>query len=239
MSGDVDMTINQSWKDAMKKIFVSVIIALLVGAVGSYGISQYLARKSHVDLISRLHSVEQTLSQTKNELIGFTRYTDYLTTTKKALTEQSKFLAARVDREYVHVEHVERSKFWIKSDATIILKYTVEYSVGFDLHPERFSVSADASGIVVRIGRPQLVASPSIRIISHEIPDKGALVDEKSAVIQLQQQLHEVAKSKGQEILGEDAVVALCEKKLAAFLQDFLSRQANVRIMPSVKFRYR
>jgi hypothetical protein len=223
----------------MRKIVISVIVALLVGGAASYGISQYLARKSQQDLVARLHTVEQTLSQTKKELIGFTRYTDYLSTTKKAMAEQSKFLAAAVDREYVHVEHIERSKFWVKSDATIILKYAVEYSVGFDLRPDSFAVGADESGIVVTIGRPQLVASPSIRIISHEIPDKGAMIDEKTAVIQLQQQLNEIAKSKGQEIVREDAVVALCEKKLAAFLQDFLSRQANIKVVPAVRFSYR
>lgn len=223
----------------MKKIIISVIVALLVVGAGSYGFSQYLAHKTQLDLLARLHSVEQTLSQTKGEFLGFTRYTDYLSITKKALTEQSKFLATSVDREYVHVEHIERSKFWIKSDATIILKYAVEYSVGFDLRPDSFTVGADNSGIVVTIGRPQLVASPSIRIISHEIPNKGALVDEKSAVIQLQQQLNEVAKAKGQDVAREDAVVASCEKKLAAFIQDFLGRQANVRGVPAVRYSYR
>ena len=223
----------------MKKLFVSVIVALIVGAVGAYGISQYWAKKSQLDLVSRLHSMEQLLSQTKGELMGFTRYTDYLSTTKKAITEQSKFLAASVDREYAHVEHIERSKFWIKSDATIILKYAVEYSVGFDLRPENFTVDSDANAVVVTIKRPQLVSSPSVRILSHEIPSKGVLVDEKAAVIQLQQQLHEVAKSKGSEIAAEEAVIALCEKKLAVFLQDFLSRQANVKVVPAVRFVYR
>ncbi len=222
----------------MKKLFVSVIVALIVGAVGAYGISQYWAAKSQLDLVSRVHSMEQMLSQTKGELMGFTRYTDYLSTTKKAITEQTKFLAATLDREYVHVEHIERSRFGLKSDATVILKYAVEYSVGFDLRQENFNVGGDASGIVISLPKPQLVASPAIRLISHEIPSKGILIDEKAAVIALQQQLHQIAEKKGKEIAGEETVIALCEKKLASFFRDFLSKQPNVKIVPHIEFKY-
>lgn len=222
----------------MKKTFTYVIVALLVGAIGSYAINQYRDHRQQLDLLFRLHTVEQTLSETKNELIGYTRYTDYLSATKKAMTDQTKFLAAKVDREYVHVEHIERSKFLLKSDATILLKYAVEYSVGFEMKPDDFSISADTSGIVVTLKKPKLVASPAVKLLSHEIPSKGILVDEKSAVIELQQQLHQVAEKKGQDIAGEDAVIALCEKNLAAFLRDLLSKQPNVKNVPQIQFKY-
>lgn len=222
----------------MKKTVVIVIVTLMFGAIGAYGISQYHAKQQEFDLLSRLHTMEQVLSETKKELFGFTRYTDYLTTTKKAISEQMKFLAATVDREYVHVEHIERSKFGLKSEATIILEYAVEYSVGFDLRPESFSVSADNSGIVVSLKKAQLVASPSVTILSHEIPSKGFMIDEKTAVIELQKQLNQVAQKRGQEIVTEEAVAALCEKKLAGFLVEFLSRQSNVKIVPAIRFAY-
>ena len=222
----------------MKKIVVSVIVALMIGAIGAYGISQYRAKQQQLDLLSRLHTMEQVLSETKKELFGFTRYTDYLTTTKNAISEQMKFLAATVDREYVHVEHIEKSKYGLKSEATIILKYAVEYSVGFDLRPESFSLSTDNSGIVLSLKKPQLVASPSVKLLSHEIPSKGILIDEKTAVINLQQQLYQVAQARGADIAREEAVAALCEKKLAGFLIDFLSRQSNVKVVPAIRFAY-
>ena len=50
--------------------------------------------------------------------------------TKTAISEQMKFLAAKVDRDYTYVEHIQKSKLGFKSDATIIVKYAVEYSVG-------------------------------------------------------------------------------------------------------------
>jgi hypothetical protein len=43
-----------------------------------------------------------------------------------------KFLAVKIDREYVHVEHIQKSMLGINSEATIILTYAVEYSFGFD-----------------------------------------------------------------------------------------------------------
>lgn len=222
----------------MKKTASYVLVALFIGAIGAYLVGQYRSHQQQLDLLARLHTMEQTLSETKKELIGYTRYTDYLSTTKRAMTEQAKFLAAKVDREYVHVEHIERSKLLLKSEATIILKYAAEYSVGFELRPDDFSIGADASGIVVTLKKPKLVASPAVKLISHEIPSKGMLIDEKSAVIALQQQLHQVAEKKGEDIAAEEAVIALCEKSLTAFLRDFLSKQPNVKIVPAITIKY-
>jgi len=36
-----------------------------------------------------------------------------------------KFLAVKIDREYVHVEHIQKSMLGIKSEATMIMKYAV------------------------------------------------------------------------------------------------------------------
>jgi hypothetical protein len=165
------------------------------------------------DLQSKLHVVEKTLSETQQDLLGYTTFTQYLEVTKKAISGRTKFLAARIDRNYVHVEHINRSALGIKSDATIILNYAVEYSVGYDLSPESFSVSGDATGITVTLKKPELVASPAIGAISHEIPGKGLLIDEKEQVIALQQQLTIAAEKQGDAISMEEAVIALCERK--------------------------
>jgi hypothetical protein len=89
----------------------------------------------------------------------------------------------------------------------------VEYSVGYDLSPESFSVSGDATGITVTLKKPELVASPAIGAISHEIPGKGLLIDEKEQVIALQQHLTIAAEKQGNAISMEEAVIALCERK--------------------------
>jgi len=103
-------------------ITITAFAALAAAATHQY--QQSSAAEHHQsDLLSRLHTVEQTLSATKQDLLGYTTFTQYLEVTKKAISGRAKFLAATIDRNYVHVEHINRSALGIKSDATIILNY--------------------------------------------------------------------------------------------------------------------
>ena len=196
-------------------------------------------RRHEEDLHARLFVVQEELATTQQDLIGYTKFTDYLTESKVALTAQMKFLAARVDRDYVQVEHIQRSTLGIKSDATVIVKYSVEYSFGFDLRPDRFTVEGDRNGITITLSKPQLVASPAVNILSHEIPSTSVFIDEQAAVIALQQRLFWVAKRRAFALQNDPAVVALCEKKLEEFLRGFLARQRFVGAIPAVRFVYR
>ena len=78
-----------------------------------------------------------------------------------------------------------------------------------------------------------------MKIISHEIPSKGVLINEQGAVIALQQQLHGIAVNQAKYIQNDEAIIALCEKKLGEFLHDFLAKQPNVKIVPAIKFAYK
>ena len=64
-------------------------------------------------------------------------------------------------------------------------------------------------------------------------------IDEKEALLVLQEQLPEIAKAKAKDIQKDEAVIALCEKKLGEFIRDFLSKQPNVRVIPNIKFAYK
>jgi hypothetical protein len=212
-----------------------LVAAILFGSIATYGIIQSQQR----EVLGKLFVVQEELSETKEDLLGFTRFTDYMTESKAAISEQMMYLAARVDREYVHVEHIQTSTLGIHSNATILLRYTVEYSFGFDLRPDRFSVSGDKSGITVTLSKPELVASPAVNILSHEVPSTGMFIDEQAAVIALQRQLFSVAKRRAATIKNDEAVVALCEKKLADFLRGFLAAQPNVKVVPVIRFAYK
>ncbi len=222
----------------MKRTFLIVVFALLTGSVATYAISFYLSNKQELDLVTRVKDAEQDLSQTKQDLLGYTKYADYIVTSKAAVSEQMKFLAVKVDRDYQIIEHIQEKALQITSDATIAVKYAVEYSVGYDLKPNSFSISGDASDIVVTLKRPELVATPSVRIVSNETLSKGIFTDEKSATIALQRKLLEVALRTGQSVQSEEPIIALCEKKLGEFLRDFISKQPGVKSVPAIKFRY-
>jgi len=130
----------------MKKTIAAVLLATLLGGAGGYAWVAYQNQAVEAGLLSRLVTLEEQLSTTKNELLGHTTYTDYLSVTKQALSAQMKFLAARVDREYVQVQHIERSVLKVPFDATVTVTYAVEYSFGYDLKPENFSVSGNGTG---------------------------------------------------------------------------------------------
>ncbi len=78
-----------------------------------------------------------------------------------------------------------------------------------------------------------------MNIISHEIPATGVFIDEQLAVIALQKQLLPIAKKHAIPLKNDLAVIALCEKKLGAFLHDFLAKQPNVGSVPGIKFAYK
>ena len=222
----------------MQKIILAVVVTLLVSGGAAYGVLHSREENYKHDL-SKVLQLEEELSETNNYLTGYTKFTDYLAVTETAISEQMKFLAAKVDREYTHIEHIEISKLKIKSQATIVMKYTVEYSFGYDLKPNSFSIKGDKKGITVTLNKPELIASPAVRVISHEIPSKGMFIDEKEALLVLQEQLPEIAKAKAKDIQKDEAVIALCEKKLGEFIRDFLSKQPNVRVIPNIKFAYK
>ncbi|HRF06907.1 hypothetical protein [Accumulibacter sp.] len=219
----------------MKKFVAAITITASIAAAATHQYLHHADQRHQSDLQTKLHTVERILSATKQNLLGYTTFTQYLEVTKKAITGRTKFLAARIDRNYVHVEHIKKSALGIKSDATIILTYAVEYSVGYDLSPGSFAVAADATGITVTLNKPEFVSSPAIGAISHEIPGKGLLIDEKAQVIAVQQQLITAAAKQGDAIKMEEAVIALCERKLGEFLRDFLAKQPNVRAVPMIK----
>ena len=116
---------------ARTAIAITASLAVLAAAAATHQYLQSSAAEHHQSTLqSRLHVMEKTLSATKQDLLGYTTFTQYLEVTKKAISGRAKFLAATIDRNYVHVEHINPSALGIKSDATIILNYAVEYSVG-------------------------------------------------------------------------------------------------------------
>ena len=169
--------VNES-EPLLKKTLITIIVTTSLGVTATLWVirSQHLAEQQ--ELLARLNLTTEKLTATQDSLLGYTRYTDYLSESKRALEGQSRFLAARVDREYVQVEHIQKSTLGWKSDATVILKYAVEYSFGFDLRPDQFSLDGDMNGITITLSKPILVASPAVKLLTHEIPSKGVFIDE-------------------------------------------------------------
>jgi hypothetical protein len=222
-----------------RKAAIAAVIVLLTGGVVALGFSYIKQRDEQHELVEKLLKVKEQLSVTTDTLLGYTKYTDYVSETKKTVEGQAKFLAAKVVREYTLVEHIQRSVLGMKSDATVIVKYTVDYSVGFDLKPGSFDIAGDRNKLKVTMNRPELVAAPAVASVTHEIVSKGVITDEKAAIIAIQQRLSLIAKTHSAAILREPAVIALSEKTFGAFLLDFMGKQPGVKFVPVIEFAYR
>jgi hypothetical protein len=187
----------------------------------------------------KVFALEKTIQTMASDLTGYTRYTDYLSVGKKTLSEQAKFLAATVTRKDQDLETLQRSFLWFSSEAAVAVWYTAEYSFGYDLRPESYDLAATDSGIEIRLNRPTLVATPAVKASTHEIFSRGFFTDEKLAVIAIHEGLAKRLKEQGDAMASDPEIVALCEKRLIAFLRDFLAKQPGVRIVPSITVAYR
>lgn len=216
----------------MKIKILAIAAAIAIGAVGSYMVLDH-------KMSSRLLEVQAEAAATKDTLVGYTKYTDYIVAGKQVVTAQAKFLASSVVEDYELVEHIEVGNLGLKSNATVLVSYKVEYSFGYDLKPESFELRATPAGIEVKIGKPMLVATPAATPLKYEILSKGIWTDEKVAIIEIHQRLQAIAQKKGLAMAQVEPIRAACEKKLVEFLRDFIGKQPGVKQVPAITVAYK
>ncbi len=216
----------------MKTKIIAIPVAVALSSAGTYLALDHQNQ-------SKVMEVQAEVTSMKDQLLGYTKYTDYISAGKQVVTAQAKFLAVKVVQDYDLVEHLEAGKFGLTSRASVVVNYSVEYSFGFDLKPDSFEIRPTPAGMEVRIGKPILVASPAVKPLKHEVMSMGLLTDERTAVIHIQQRLPAIALAKGQAMALEEPVSAACEKKLVEFLRDFLSKQPGVKQVPTITVAYK
>jgi hypothetical protein len=223
---------------SLPRLFLRYIILPLIAIGIAVGLIIHIRELDYKHDLSQLKEMKEELSVTKQHLIGYTKFTDYITATTTALSEQTKLITAKVVRDYVHVEHIQRVMGPISSYGAIQIDYTIEYSIGYDLSPKNFEVSSDDKGLIITLRRPSIVASPAVIRMRPEVINSGVFVSPRDAIIALQGELPTIARAKAPAVSKEEAVVALCEKKLGDFIQDFLSKQKGVSHVPKIRFVY-
>lgn len=218
---------------------LAVIAAVVITVLGAVVIYEVIEARKYANFAVKAYEAEEQLVKTKNELVGYTKYADFVTTTKASMKGQTKFLGATVVRDKQRMETIVKDMKLFSSDAIVFVKYSVEYSVGFDLAPDKFDVVATGGDIEVRVGPPMLIASPAVTPLDHQILSKGLFPDEKTAIIEIMKGIpaEEVANQKS--ITEDPSVRALCEKNLADFLADFLAKQPGVKFVPRIKVVYK
>lgn len=219
----------------MKSLLTAIAAALIAS------LSTFVAVNSRADnQAQEAQTLRTALESKESELIGYTKYTTFLTASKQALSGQMSLLAAKVTREEGVTQVVERNLVaGLSSAGSVAIWYSAEYSFGYNLNPDQFDVRAVPGGIEVAVKKPQLVATPAVSNLRHKVLTGGVLTDEKSAALKLQQDAAANALRQGQAMVAEPAIVALCEKKLVEFLRSFLQKQPGVSSVPFITVVYR
>ena len=213
---------------------VPVAAALLAGA----GLSWWWHSPQLDQRTLQAQILEQEVTRQHKELLGYSRYTSYLSVSKQTLEAQVKLLTATMVRAEGVTQVLERNILGIPSTGTVAIWYTAEYPFGYDLQPGQYDIRPTATDIEVRLKKPRLVATPAVRDLRYQILSGGLFTDEKAAVIDLYAQAARQAQAQGERLAAEPAVVALCEKKLTEFLRDFLAKQPGVTVVPHIRIAY-
>lgn len=190
-------------------------------------------------LEAKVRTLQAEVVSKRDELLGYTKYADYLYASKEQLQEQMKFIAATVVRREGYTRVIDKSILGVKFNSVVAISYTSEYSFGYALKPGDYDINSTATGINVTLRKPILVAGPATSNLSHQILSGSVFADSQAAVIGLYQGLDKRTLESGRMLAADEAVVALCEKKLVAFLHDFFAKQPGVTHVPSITISYK
>jgi hypothetical protein len=215
------------------------LIAFLCGCAIATGATYWVVNGKLGTALGQISELQGEVSKKQNELLGYTNYTTYLTAGKQTLAEQLKLLSASVVRDEGATEVIEKQVLGMSSTGTVAVWYTVEYSFGFDLGADNYEVRPVSTGIEIRTKRPTLVTSPAVTNLRNKVLSGGVFTDEDAAVKRLYEEASRRAQVQGKAMAMEPAVMALCEKKLIAFLHDFLAKQPGVKVVPAISVVYR
>jgi hypothetical protein len=224
----------------MDTVVIVGIAFTLLGAGAVYVLMEYKQFGERQKASAQLAKNQTEVAAIRKELVGYTKYAEYLPGAKGHLADNAKSLQAKVVREFTYTETFNREAKNLKPPVTIIQHYNVEANFAFDLKPGSFELVSTPAGVEVQLhGKPTLQGIANARPTHHEISNEGVLENEPVAVKQIQQKLIGIAQRHGETMATEDAICALCERKVAESLRTLLITQNGVRQVPFVSFFYK
>lgn len=223
----------------METIIIFALVGCLFSAAVTYVVLDYRRYGERQDALENELNSQAEALKNKRALQGYTRYRDSLTGARHAATEKVKSLVVKVEREHVHLDKFKQDPLKPKSEATVIVKYAVEYTFGFDLKADSFDIAGTTSGVEIRLGRPALASAPFVKNHSFEVPNGAEIVNEKAVFTRISSQLPALALQNAVVIESEPATRALCEKKLLEFVASYLAGLSGVTQVPVISVVYK
>ncbi|MDR3370620.1 hypothetical protein [Rhodoferax sp.] len=201
-------------------------MVFVVMKVHNYGESQ--------TLVDQLLKAQTETATIQKKLLGYTKYADYLEASRQSVADLLKAPVLSVTRDYVQVEELSLDKHLIKADATVIVRYAVEFALALDVSPTALSVSELPNGVSLKMGRPSVVGTPKIKIQSHAVVSPLGLIDKNATLAELQSKFAYQVNAYGSSLCTEEVVRVACKMKVLEMLRDALGKQSGVTHVPAV-----
>ncbi len=171
------------------------------------------------------------------------RTVDYETVIREALEERLSLITVTLKGDRLRDQHIAKSIRYTPlptSRARVRVKYHVEYAFGFPLEAGDFTVAREGGDLLVTVRRPRMVAKPSVKLLAYEVLESGILVDEKTAIIELQRRIQPEAERRGRELASRSSVASTSERALRRFLTGLLTEAGEgAEPPPRLVIRYR
>ena len=190
-------------------------------------------------LSDELLKAKTDAENSKKKLAGYTQYAEHLEAARQSAADRLKAVPVRVLREYSHVVALSKSKHNLKSEATVIVKFAVEFSLSLDTSASGLVVAPASNGVSVTLKPPSPVGDPKITTVSHQVISAHELPDRQMALADIQSQFLPLAYGHAQSLCNEEAVRALCSFKAEIALRDALAQQPGVRHLPAFFCSYK
>ena len=217
-----------------RNILLATVSALALAAVGY----QYLPKTQSALPIT----TEKAGESIDDGVIVARKKVDFQAVIREAVEQRASFLTMTLSRDIVRDQHLETAIKYTPfpaSTALVRVKYHVAYPIGYELRPNSFSVAGNKDGLVIELHRPQLIVGPAIKLLSYDILERGILIDEKAAVIELQQKIEPEAERLAVAVLRRSDVVPVSERALRRFLDPLLKLQTDDGTAPPITFEYK
>lgn len=216
------------------KYIFYLVIAVLALSAGAYGIIKVKSIVEHVLL------TDQQLARTEEELLGYTKYTDYIANGKASIQGDAKLLTAKISQRSTWVENVTQAMGPFNFNGTVVLELDVEYAFGYDLNPSKYDLTSEKNGLVIRVGKPFSVTTPSIHLVSWQVVNQPLIgpAMQAAALGVLQNLAIPTFRLQAKKLADSEEVRALCEKKLIEHLTGFLEKQPGVHFVPKITVQY-
>jgi hypothetical protein len=216
-----------------------VITACLVCAAAVYVTTEYRRHGEQQDEMKKFLGAQADTAAVKKELAGYAKYADYLAGARAMLVDKVKAAPTKVLREYVYIENIAKEGTRQKLVVTLVVRYTAEFVCGAEAKSESFEVTATPGGVQLWMSKPTLVGNPMVKIQSSEFSMLEELPNEKLILPEAHKKIPGLARAHGEAVVKEEAIVALCERKLVEALREYLLKQSGVTQVPAIVVTYK